>query len=542
MLKNLNIQKKILLIMITSFIATTILIFISIKSFVDAKDSVAKIKEEQFRLIILSEQIKSNIAKMQTFIISTSAIKMEGRENYLDTFKAQNADVLKLLKEIDIFAKEFEADKLKLIIKNLKARFNGFYYVGEEMPIVFKEDEFEDALDEMEGFNSIANKMNLELNKLIIYSEDELNIVIDNLLIKLDKSKLFMLSTGIIGTIIWIIVAIYFISLIRKSIGNLRVGIKDIENSKDLNKNIKLIAKDDLGEVISIFNGLILSLKSIINDTKNSSDLNSNISTELYKNSTTINEKMQEQSNIVNKALEYGDGIKETLAKSISEAQESKDDIELANSNLTQARGKILDLINRVHSNAESEIEISDKLNRLSSEAEQIQKVLTVIVDIADQTNLLALNAAIEAARAGEHGRGFAVVADEVRQLAERTQKSLSEINATINVVIQAITDTSDDMNKNIEEIKVLSEVSTAVEHDIDESVSIMQRATDVAQKSLDDSVKISHNVESIIGKIYDIDKISSINRDSINDITGLTKILSENSKELNTKLLIFQS
>ena len=113
----------------------------------------------------------------------------------------------------------------------------------------------------------------------------------------------------------------------------------------------------------------------------------------------------------------------------------------------------ILSLTSALDTSVQKQDEFSHQFDQLSTDTEAIKDVLNVIGDIADQTNLLALNAAIEAARAGEHGRGFAVVADEVRKLADRTQKSLSEIHASISVIIQSIMQAGDMAKVNQDEM-----------------------------------------------------------------------------------------
>ena len=348
---------------------------------------------------------------------------------------------------------------------------------------------------------------------------------------------------SIITLIIISIIAILIINIsVVKPIERFKNTLLDISKNNDLTIKVNEQAPTEIAEIAISFNKLMVSLKELIETSKLSSSENASISHELSTTATGVGQNVEKSVLVVQDATQKANEIKQEIDTAVTDALESKEDIIQASGNLDNARNDIVSLTSKIQHSAELEVELSERMGTLTHDANEVKTVLEIISDIADQTNLLALNAAIEAARAGEHGRGFAVVADEVRKLAERTQKTLTEINATINVIVQSIMDVSGQMSSNSEEIQELANTATEVEEKINQTVDIVNTAVTASGKTVSDFEKTGNDVEDIVSQVAEINEISSNNARNVEEIAAAAEHLNSMTAELHSKLETFRT
>ncbi len=314
------------------------------------------------------------------------------------------------------------------------------------------------------------------------------------------------------------------------------------EGDGDLTQRVNVVSNDEIGVVADFINRFIGKIHAIVDDAKQSSARNRRSTTALLELLRSVSDGISRQNNIVNRTVENNRAVKENIQTTIVLSKSSEEEMAEANRELMTAVKDLNDLVASLQEDAEDELELSSKLQTLVSDVQQTKQILEVISDIADQTNLLALNAAIEAARAGEHGRGFAVVADEVRKLAERTQKSLSEISATVNVIVQSISDISTEMSGNSGNVETILKNSSTVQAKIEFSSQKMQQTALLSSNIVEKNNVVSRSVDAVSDDIHTMSTISKENEASLEKIRHLTDELMDAAKGLDQKLEKFKT
>ena len=280
-----------------------------------------------------------------------------------------------------------------------------------------------------------------------------------------------------------------------------------------------------------------LFINSFIDKMKQTIEVAGHTTEEIVRLNQYISDLKHNIDNIVvrtNKNTLTGNSIIKDLDSNIELASASQGKITESKNYLDDTSNNISALLEELSNTVKSQDELNKKLQELSDSIMQVKDVSLLIYDVADQTNLLALNAAIEAARAGEHGRGFAVVADEVRKLAESTQKSLQEIESRINLAMQNLGDISAAMTQNSQTFSDLSHEADTSKQSITTIQDFMLEVVQNTSEQSKSSIAITKQTRGIINEFNEIDQLLFKSSEVIKTVVERSEKLKENDAILS--------
>ncbi len=303
--------------------------------------------------------------------------------------------------------------------------------------------------------------------------------------------------------------------------GNLGVSVKE-------DKEDELISP-----LYKAFNATVQNLREMVQKIMEATQSTASASTQISSSAEELSAGSQEQAAQV---MEVAGAIEEMSRTIIDTTQNTNKAAEMSRNagNVAKEGGSaVQNMIGGMNKIAEVVMEAAEIVKNLGSNSAKIGEIIKVINDIADQTNLLALNAAIEAARAGEHGRGFAVVADEVRKLAEKTQQATKEIAEMIQEIQNGTNDVVNSIEHGVEEVEVGKEIAIEAEKSMDKIVEATQEVEDLITHIATASEEQAATSEEISKSIDAINNIISESANGVQQIAAAAEDLNRLTEHL---------
>lgn len=319
-----------------------------------------------------------------------------------------------------------------------KSEIDGFVNAADNKEVeryrkIAKEQQSNFNIDAKEWFevatkrlNTLRNAELILLDEIAIYSQSKMN-----------SERLFIITELIILILMILVTYAVFSTIKLRASQSTEINrvMNKVNKTKDLTDSIEVISEDELGAIASLINQTFLEIKQdfiSFQDAANKiTSATNDAAAAANQSQTNLTHLQLDISNIANSTGEMRDSVKSVMEN----MQMASEGAENAAKETVNGEAAVATSINGISLTAKEVSNVGETITELNSRVNDILGMVDVIKSVADQTNLLALNAAIEAARAGEQGRGFAVVADEVRSLAKRTQQSTQEISDVVDVL-----------------------------------------------------------------------------------------------------------
>ena len=540
MFKNLTIATRLLSISIFTVLGLAVLSYVSISSSVIGKDSLETIYQKN---VVPDNEISVAKSTFETILNDLIHVTSE----FLPTGQARDRIVITEQKMNDFFAKALKSHFYD--DPTLKQNLNEAYkaYTDKIVPNfkkiheLYVKDNREDIGDMAVEMEAPCRYISQHFDNISKFTSQRVKNISIEIGAKLDKNLYIVIVVSILILLVTSGLLLSVSRFIVKRIERIGKHLSGITSDLALDRPIIVCANDEIGKISSNMNILLSTLQQAIIKAKITMASNSDINKSMQISSDQITDIAQKQDNIVENVKLLTTKINAQLQESCDIAETSatymKEDYAMLDMMITTLDSIVVN-INQV---SQDEQHISAQMHDLAEQTNQIRSILEMIKDIADQTNLLALNAAIEAARAGEHGRGFAVVADEVRKLAERTQKSLSEIDATISIVVQSVSSASENIKDNSQKVVNLNENAIKISTMANETKEKTSKSLNITNTAYEKALSISKEIDNLTSGVEKAADLAHDNKKIADNLITVSRKLNDSTLELEREINIFK-